>query len=82
MFESEQPARAQKELGMGKRINKEGTYVCESHKHMLGLDKIVRRLEASRTKPGLEDRGSKPQEQQLLQPKQTNKQTNKQTSHL
>ena len=34
--------------------------VSEAEKKNLGLDKIVQKLEASRTRPGLADRGSKP----------------------
>ena len=56
-----QPARSQKEVG--RAIQQQ---VSEAE-HILGLNKIVERLEASRTRPRLADRGSKPWRRQLLQ---------------
>ena len=56
MAELNQKARDQKELGRGELIQQ----VSEAE-NILGRDKIVQRLEASRTRPKLADRGSKPQ---------------------
>ena len=54
MAELNQKARDQKELGRGELIQQ----VSEAE-NILGLDKIVQRLEASRTRPMLADGGSK-----------------------
>ena len=54
MAELNQQARDQKELGRGELIQQ----VSEAE-NILGLDMIVQRLEASRTRPMLADGGSK-----------------------